>query len=76
MASLITSSLWTLGGLERSKSKSLRFQSLISHKGAELDPMNPINHQQETLYGDSNDTITFDLELLERSRSLRFQSLT
>ena len=39
MASLITSSLWTLGDLERSKSKSLRFQSLISRKGAELGPM-------------------------------------
>ncbi len=39
MAGLITSSPWTLGDLERSKSKSLRFQSLISRKGAELDPM-------------------------------------
>ena len=39
LASLITSSLWTLGDLERSKSKSLRFQSLLSRKGAELDPM-------------------------------------
>ncbi len=62
MANLITSSLWTLGDLERSKSKSLRFQSLISRKGAALDPMLLINHQQETLYGESNDTITFDLE--------------
>ncbi len=33
-----------------------------------------INHQYETLSGESNDTINFDLEQLERSRSrsLRF----
>ncbi len=39
MATLITKSLWTLGDLERSKSKSLRFQSLIFRKEAELDPI-------------------------------------
>ena len=36
MANLITSSLWALSDLERSKSKLLRFQSLISRKEAEL----------------------------------------
>ncbi len=36
-----------------------------------------IAHQQETIYGESNDTIPFNLERLERSksRSVRFQSL-
>ena len=34
--SLMTPSLLTLGDLERSKSRSLRFQSLISRKAAEL----------------------------------------
>ncbi len=39
MASLITPSLWTLSDLERSKSKSFRFQSLISRKGADYGRM-------------------------------------
>ncbi len=39
MPSLITPSRLTLSDLERSKSRSLRFQSLISRKGAELGPM-------------------------------------
>ena len=67
MASPITTSLWTLCDLERSKSKSLRFQSLIYRKGAELGRMLLLSHQQETIYGESNDTITFDLERIERS---------
>ncbi len=43
MESPITLSHLTLGDLERSKSKSLRFQSLISCKGAELGRMLPLN---------------------------------
>ena len=39
MASLMTPLLLTLSKLERSKSRSLVFQSLISHKGAEVGPM-------------------------------------
>ncbi len=35
----MTPLLLTLSDLERSKSRSLRFQSLISHKGAKLGPM-------------------------------------
>ena len=34
----------TLGDLGRSKSRSLRFQSLISRNGAKLGPMLLINH--------------------------------
>ncbi len=37
----MTSSLLTLGDHERSKSKSPRFQGLISGKGADLGPMLP-----------------------------------
>ncbi len=39
MPILITSSLWTLSDLERSKSRSFGLQDLISRKGAELGPM-------------------------------------
>ncbi len=39
MASPMTPSHLTLSDLERSKSRSLRFQSLISRKGAELGPV-------------------------------------
>ncbi len=39
MASPMTPSLLTLSDLERSKSISLRFQSVISRKGADLGPM-------------------------------------
>ena len=39
MPSLMASSLGTLSDLERSKSSSLGFRRLISHKGAELGPM-------------------------------------
>ncbi len=38
----MTPSLLTLSDLERSKSRSTRFQTLISHKGAELGPMLPL----------------------------------
>ncbi len=39
MASPISTSLLTLSDLERSKSRSLGFQRLISRKGAELGPI-------------------------------------
>ena len=39
MASLMTPSLLTLSDIERSKAMSLRFQSLIYRKGAQLGPM-------------------------------------
>ncbi len=53
----------TLSDHESSKSRSLRFQSAISCKGAELGPMLllTINRKAHN-YGESNDTVTFDLE--------------
>ena len=39
MVSPMTSLLFILSDFERSKERSLIFQSLISHKGAELGPM-------------------------------------
>ncbi len=39
MASLMTPSLLTLSDLERSTSRSLRYESLTSRKGAEFGPM-------------------------------------
>ena len=41
----MTPSVLILSDLERSKSRSLGFQDLISPKGAELSPMLLINHQ-------------------------------
>ncbi len=34
----------------------------MSCKGAELDPMLLLNNNRQALYGESNDTMTFDLE--------------
>ncbi len=39
MASLITPSHLTLSDLERSESRSPKFESIISHNGAKLGPM-------------------------------------
>ncbi len=64
MESPMTPSHLTLSDLERSNSKSLRFRSLVSRKGAELG--------QESTYGESIAVIKFDLSDLERLRSLRF----
>ena len=69
MVSPMTSHL-TLSDLERSNSKSLGFQSLISCKGAELGHMLLLNINRKAYMGSpaspyvtiSNDTITFDLE--------------
>ncbi len=54
----------TLSDLERSKSRSPKFQNLVSCKGAELGPMLlhvlNINRKAYTQYGESNDIMTFD----------------
>ncbi len=47
----MTPSPLTLSGLERSKSKSLRFRSLICYKGAELGHMLPFNTNREAYMG-------------------------
>ncbi len=74
MASLMTSSLFDLERLERSKSRSLRFQSLISRKGAELGPMLVLTINRKPYMVSpmvlSNLTLT-DLEW-SKSMSLRF----
>ncbi len=43
MGSPMTPSHLTLGDLERSKSRSLKFSSLVSRKGAKLGPMLLLN---------------------------------
>ena len=59
----MTPSYLTLSDLERSKSSLLRFQSLISRKGAELGPILLLNISRKPYMGESNGTIKFDLEL-------------
>ncbi len=55
----------TLSKVERSKSRSPRIQSLISlyisRTGAKLSPMLLLIIKRETIYGEYNDTITFEL---------------
>ncbi len=74
MASLMTPSLLTLSDLERSKSRSLRFQSPISHKGVKLGPMLVLTINRKPYMASpmalSNLTLT-DLQR-SKSRSLRF----
>ncbi len=52
----------TLSDLERSKSRSLRFRSLISRKWAMLGHMLLLNLNRKPYMGESNGTFTFDLE--------------
>ncbi len=51
----------TLSDLERSKSRSPTFQSLIFRNGAKLGPMLLLTINRKP-YGESNNTMTFDLE--------------
>ncbi len=69
--------IWPLCDRERSTSRSLRFQSLLSWKGAELGHILLLNiHRNMHWYGESSGVVTFDLEWPWRSnsRSLRFRS--
>ena len=69
----------TLSELERSKSRSLRFQNITSRKGADLGRMLLCYmHQSESMYAESIGAITFDFSDPERlmSRSLRFRWFT
>ncbi len=77
MANLMTLSLLTFSHLERSKSRSLRFQSLISRKGAELGPMLLLTINRQHYMASLMLSPLLTLSDLERakSRSLRFQTL-
>ncbi len=58
----------TLRDLERSKSRSLRFESVISRKGGNLGHMsllNFINKETIFIYGESNGNGTFHLVTLK-----------
>ncbi len=77
MMSLTTLSLLTLIDLERSKSMSVRFQSLISHKGDELGPLLLLTINRKPYMASpmalSNLTLT-DIKR-SKSRSLRFSAV-
>ena len=51
-----------LSDLERSESRSLRSGKIISRNRAELGHVLLLNIKKETIYGESNDTVTFDLD--------------
>ncbi len=53
--------------LERSKSRSLRFWSIMFHKGAELGHMLLLNINRKAYMGSPFGAITFDLSDLQRS---------
>ncbi len=67
----------TLSDLERSNSRSLRFQSLISRKGAKLGPILLLTIKRKPYMVSLITPSLLTLSDLERSksRSLRFQSL-
>ena len=69
MESLTAQLHLTLSDLERSKSRSPRFQSVISHKGAKLGPMLLLTINMKQYIS----PMTFDFGDLERW-SLTFQS--
>ncbi len=77
MPSLITSSLWMLSDLERSKSRSLGFQSLISRKGTKLGPMLLLSINRKPYMASLMTSSLWTLSDLEwsKSRPLGFQSL-
>ena len=70
-------SLLTLSELERSKLRSLVFQSLISRKGAELGPMLPLTINKKSYMVSPMTTSLLTLSDIERSKSrlLGLQSL-
>ncbi len=67
----------TLSDLERSNSRSIRFQSVISRKGAKLGPMLPLTINRKPYMASSMTPSLMTLSDLERSksRSLGFQDL-
>ena len=69
MASLIIPPLLTLSELERSKSRSLIFQSLISRKGVELGPMLLLTINREPYMASIMPSSLLLLSDLERSKS-------
>ena len=69
MASPVTSSHLILSDLERSNSRSLRFRSLISCKGAELDHMLLLDINRKAYMGSPVTLSHFTLGDLERSNS-------
>ena len=75
MGSPIVPSHLTSGNLERSKSRSLRFQSLISRKGAKLGPVLLLNINRKRYMGSPMAPSHLTLNDLKRSksRSHRFQ---
>ncbi len=77
MASPMTPSILILSDLERSKSRSLRFQSLISRKGAELGPILLLTINRKAYMASLITSSIWTLSDLERSKSksFRFQSL-
>ncbi len=72
----MTSSLLTLSDLERSESRSLGFQSLISRKGVELGPMILLTINRKPYMASLITSSLWTLIDLQRSKSksLRFQS--
>ena len=74
MTTPMTQSLLTLSDLERSKSRSLRFQRLISRKGAELGPMLLLTINRNPYMASPMALSNLTLTDIERSkfRSLRF----
>ena len=77
MASPVTPLLLTLSDLERSKSRSLGFQDLISRKGAELSPILLLTINRKAYMASLITSSLWTLGDLERSKSksLRFQRL-
>ena len=77
MVSPMTSSLLTLGDLERSKSRSLGFQNLVSRKGAELGPMLllPMNRKQYMVSPMTPSLLTLSNIERSKSRSARFSAV-
>ena len=64
-----------MGDLERSKSRSLRFQSLISRKGAELGPMLLLTIDRKPYMASRMISSLLNLSNPERSKSLEFQHI-
>ena len=76
MGNPMTLSNLTLSYLERSNSRSFRFQSLRSRKGAQLGPMLLLNNNTKPYMGSPITLSNLTLSEIERSksRSFRFQS--
>ena len=77
MGSPVALSHLTLSDLERSKSRALRFESLICHKGAELGRMLLLIITRKAYMGSpmASSLLTLSDPGRSKSRSLGFQSL-